>query len=167
MISLIRELGRYPVSAEVRLKEKQDKNFPSHNVFTERGKKAVLSKKIIEYCSDKGGYADIVEICSPIAVDAQHKPSSSQEGDPVVGYVYLLKSGRYYKIGRTTSMARREYELKIQLPDKATQVHIIKTDDPVGIEAYWHKRFQGRRQNGEWFELTAEDVSAFKRRKFM
>ena len=85
----------------------------------------------------------------------------------MVGYVYLIKSGRHHKVGRTNSVGRRERELEIQLPEKAATVHVIKTDDPVGIEGYWHQRFADRRRNGEWFELSREDVAAFKRRKFM
>jgi hypothetical protein len=35
------------------------------------------------------------------------------------GSVYLVKSGPYYKIGSTNAVGRREYELAIQLPEKA------------------------------------------------
>jgi hypothetical protein len=78
-----------------------------------------------------------------------------------------MKAGRFYKIGRTNALGRRERELAIQLPEAAKVIHSIKTDDPVGIEEYWHRRFQDRRKNGEWFELTAQDLAAFRRRKFM
>ncbi len=85
----------------------------------------------------------------------------------LVGFVYLMKHGKYYKIGKTNATGRREYELAVQLPEKLRTIHVIKTDDPNGIEEYWHKRFETKRGNGEWFDLETADVQAFKRRKFM
>jgi hypothetical protein len=79
----------------------------------------------------------------------------------------MIRSSRFYKVGRSNAVGRREYELGIQLPEQSRTVHVIQTDDPVGIEAYWHQRFAVKRQNGEWFKLEPGDVAAFKRRKFM
>ena len=76
-----------------------------------------------------------------------------------------MKSGRYYKIGRSHSAGRRAYELAILLPEPLKLVHAIETDDPPGVERYWHERFADRRANGEWFALTPADVAAFRRRK--
>ena len=85
----------------------------------------------------------------------------------VVGYVYLAKSGRRYKIGQTNDLVRRTNELRIQLPERVSLVHQSSTDDPLGIERYWHQRLAHLRANGEWFSLGAAEVAIFKRRKFM
>jgi Meiotically up-regulated gene 113 len=58
---------------------------------------------------------------------------------------------------------RRLSELGVTASVKHELAHEIKTDDPSGVEAYWHRRFQAQRMRGEWFKLSAADVRAFKR----
>jgi hypothetical protein len=123
-------------------------------------------RKVREYCETHEGCDDVLRLCPDELVEKE-SPSRGRPAPAEFGSVYLMKSGRYYKIGKTNAVGRRERELAIQLPEKASCVHQIRTDDPAGIEAYWHRRFAGKRKNGEWFELAAEDVVAFKRRRFM
>ncbi len=114
------------------------------------------------------GLDDLAALCAPVLAGAEQGEAIATPAAPVqVGVVYMVKAGRFYKVGRSNAVGRRQCELAIQLPEKATLIHSIATDDPPGIEGYWHRRFADRRRNGEWFELTAEDVAAFRRRKFM
>lgn len=107
-------------------------------------------------------------LCAPVSV-APDKPEEDDAGDDEAewGFVYLFKSGRYYKLGKAVHVGQRERQFQIQLPDKPSLIHQIRTDDPLGIEAYWHRRFEKRRvrPEAEFFDLTPEDVRAFKRRK--
>ena len=64
-------------------------------------------------------------------------------------------------------MADAKYQIGLKLPEEVKTLHSIVTDDPDGIEAYWHKRFEEKRAEGEWFALTSDDIKAFKLRKFM
>ena len=165
---LARELGHFPGRTEIQLKRRSDSTLPDSKTFQRLGRKRELAEKLAQFCAGREGYQDVREFCAP------HLRNIEPDADPITvdreevfGHVYLLKSGKYYKIGRSNAVGRRERELAIQLPEKATVLHSIRTDDPPGIESYWHRRFESRRKNGEWFELESHDVSAFKRRKFM
>ena len=171
LVLLTRHLGHFPFTNEIKLWGRKNPGFPSHNTFRRFGKKKDQLDRLAEFYK-RCGYSDVENICvgELSQISDNHNQNDNDnviDSDQNVGYVYLLKSGRFYKIGRTKSLERREYELKIQLPEKHSKVHHIKTDDPIGIEKYWHKRFKDCRKNGEWFELTRDDVTAFKRRKFM
>lgn len=166
-VALIREVSRIPVALELRLKRRSDPSFPSHNTFARFGTKQQLVAKVIEFCRSRGGLDDVEQICQSQMTVPEAREEDHESVNEEFGFVYLIQSGRFFKIGKTNALGRREYELKIQLPEKTRTVHSIGTDDPTGIEAYWHKRFEARRKNGEWFELTRADVTAFKRRKFM
>ena len=168
LISLIRELGKFPTVADIRIKNQNDKAFPSHTAFRTLGRQTENLNKLIEYCKKHEGKNDILEICLPLLQNEKESIDKEETLETTsFGFVYLMKSGKYYKIGRSNDAYRRAYEIRLQLPEKLELIHKIKTDDPIGIEEYWHKRFKDKRKNGEWFELTRQDIEIFKRRKFM
>ncbi len=159
-IELTRELGRIPVKGELLRKAKLDKSFPSANLFYSEGKEGLL-KRVAQYCEAHPGNEDILALCGLTEVEVK----SEKKAKIQTGFVYLMRSGRHHKIGRTNSLGSRERQLAIKIPVPPTAVHSIETDDPVGVEAYWHKRLAEKRGEGEWFDLTSDDIAAFKRWK--
>lgn len=171
LIKFIRTLERFPVEPELKRESARNPDFPSHKTFTARlGNKKQKLEKIIDFCrKNPNEYQDILNICENlIPVSAFNKDDFSESVEAENhGFVYLMKSGKYYKIGCTNALDRRQYEIGMQLPEKIEPIHSIRTDDPSGIEAYWHTRFKDKRLNGEWFDLASADVRIFKKRKFM
>jgi hypothetical protein len=109
----------------------------------------------------EAGWADLFD-------NLAQQMQSALGGSPLNdGVVYLLKAGPYYKIGNSINFEQRLNQIKLQLPYPVERIHQIATDDPKGLEAYWHKRFAARRSNGEWFLLTDEDVGVFTSRARM
>ena len=157
-----RHFQRVPSDGELRLYGRDRLGFPAHSTISSHFKgKAALIEAIRDWTSTRPEFSDIANILPEPAA-----PSLTRAAKPKEGSVYLIQSGQHFKIGRSDELERRVKEIRVALPDAATLVHTITTDDPAGIEAYWHRRFADRRANGEWFRLTASDVLAFKRRRF-
>lgn len=170
LVALARDLGKFPTVPEMRMARRRDPAFPNDKVFARFGNRNALVSRLKQYCAESGGLADVLAICE---THLSRSSEATNRGDELAivtrGFVYLTKAGRgRYKIGRTNSPFRRHRELSVNIPELTVAVHSIATDDPSGIEAYWHRRFDGKRIAGtEFFKLDATDVRAFKQRKSM
>ncbi len=163
----MKELSHFPSRPELKIKHHNDNFFPTDGTFRRRiGRKHEIAQKVIEYCKSKGNLQNIINICIPHSQPAKEEIDDN-EHNQTHGHVYLLKHENTCKIGKSYDASRRYKEIKVQMPHDTEEIHVIETDDPSGIEAYWHNRFKNKRLNGEWFNLSKEDIKAFKKRKFM
>lgn len=164
LILACRHYGKFPVNSEIGILRRSNSAIPSPKVLQNNfdGRENLLAA-LREYIGDASQYDDVRAMLPVSTPKARTVTQSARASD---GSVYLIKSGEFFKIGRSDELERRVKEIRVALPDAATLLHTIVTDDPPGIEAYWHRRFADRRANGEWFRLSPEDVKSFMRRKF-
>lgn len=156
IIEIIRELKRFPTIDDLKLKAWNSTAFPNYQFFEALGDHEKRIKLTREYCKENN-IRDVL----------QYFPTVEKSQSSTLGTVYLYKARNFYKIGRTNNSDRRDREIKLQLPFEAKLVHRIETDDPVGIEKYWHNRFAAKRKNGEWFCLSDDDIAAFTSKIYM
>lgn len=168
IITLARKNGQFPTYADMRIEKNVNEAFPNYSAIRRLGTANQRIRLIKEYISKHSEYSDILALLpTSLEIDDDISEVTSEEKND--GFVYMVKEqfSKQYKIGKTFDVPRRHREIALELPGDLKKVHSIRTDDPSGIEAYWHKRFENKRTNGEWFALTPDDIRAFKRRKFM
>jgi hypothetical protein len=110
-IEFVRELGRIPVEGEIRRKAREDQSFPSHSVFGRFGGKTKPLNAVSAHCRTAGGFEDVLSFC-PHEASTESPIQKVRKPKVATGFVYLMKSGRHYKIGRTKSVGRRNSLLK-------------------------------------------------------
>jgi hypothetical protein len=71
------------------------------------------------------------------------------------GYVYIIRAGEYYKIGRAIDVRRRVSQLS--LPFEIDIVHTITVSDMARAERYVHNLMRDKRLRGEWYALDTTD----------
>jgi hypothetical protein len=152
-----RHFGKFPSILELRLYRMSHREFPDVTTYVRHFGSPNLWPSHLALWGEKGGDLEVLRIVRELR--DLHSPV-------VHGVVYLLKSGVNFKIGRSNDLMGRLSQLKTGQSNALVLVHTIATDDPPGIEAYWHRRFADRRIKGEWFKLNSADVSAFRRRRF-
>jgi hypothetical protein len=101
LANLVRELGRFPVEAELQMRSRSEPSFPNYRVFSRLGRKAELAAKVIDFCNSRGCLEDVAEICRPVTIEPKPELVDNDcdgRDDEQFGHVYLFKSGKYYKI---------------------------------------------------------------------
>ena len=167
----VRRLGRLPTKDELRLRRREDQSFPSYGVFARLGRKRELAAKLAAYCEARSDCADVSSLSRTAAVgDEDDSPTPSRS--PVrriarMGFRLPAEIGVLYQsLAALLRLNVESASLAIQLPERAVRVHRDQ-----GRRSRWASSATGTRAlpsgagNGEWFELTAGDVQAFKRRE--
>lgn len=71
--------------------------------------------------------------------------------------VYVIQQGHYFKIGTAKDVDSRVRDLQIGCPLRHHVVCVMDGDH--GLEGKLHRQFDCRRESGEWFRLSTEDLS--------
>lgn len=162
LAEVVRRHGRLPTEAEISLARTADPSIPGRTTLRRHfPRKSDLVQALTAWAAEDVGRADVGAVLPALSDVARGQPDQGRNG-----FVYLLKCGPDYKIGRTGNLERRIKAIGVAMPERLELVHSIRTDDPPGIEVYWHRRFAEKRRNGEWFKLLAADVAAFRRRHY-
>lgn len=76
-------------------------------------------------------------------------------------YVYVLQDKDvtgFYKIGFSTKPLNRVMKFDVTLPFGVWIIAVIPVLDARHFEKHFHRYFQSKRVNGEWFALDPEDI---------
>lgn len=122
---------------------------------TEKQSRDVAMDKVWEHYP----FSNILcDSCEQIELSIKRKTPQRIEG---VGYIYLIKSSHnLYKIGLTAEPKWRIARLDVTLPFEIDVLHLIPTDDMRRTEKRLHETYKSKRQKGEWFALSDDDVMA-------
>lgn len=169
---LILALQKWPTKAELINARQANIVFPSHNVFTSKfGTKATQILAVKRFCEENPEFVGVIPFLPRYNQVISYSNQIPEIQLECCGFVYLMKAGSRtrYKVGCSSDPDQRLVDIGRAVPDKLKLVHKIKTDDPSGIEAYWHRRFRSYRVKNtqEWFSLPAVEIAAFRSRSFM
>lgn len=80
------------------------------------------------------------------------------------GFVYAVKQrdGTLVKIGKATNADARTNAIANSAPFPTDMIGSVETEDMSLLEVAIHKHFKHRRTNGEWFDMTLEDIEIVK-----
>jgi hypothetical protein len=156
-----RYFGHLPTIPEQRLYRRRDAAFPSAGAIAAHfGGQAGLLATLRTRATGSPRFADLRPLLATHGVPP--RPAAARV---VSGTVYLTVLNGLHKLGRADRFVAPGAQPPAG-PGVAVLEHAIETDDPVGIEAYWQRRFAHRKVDSEWYRLLDSDLAAFRRRTY-
>lgn len=89
-----------------------------------------------------------------------NKKKTQREKD--VGYIYILKSELGYKIGKSKTLNNRMSVFNVKMPFAFESIFDAQIENYHSIEKELHELYADKNINGEWFNLSDEDIEAIK-----
>ena len=132
--------------------------FMQHTGISNR----LVTLNAIRECLDVGGIQEIPKrtLSGARRYIPRHERGSYRKG--ITGYIYVIKSGSAYKIGKALSLKKRALRYITETPDEIELVCSALVSDYTRVEQELHTQFADKRQRGEWFLLDLDDVHHIK-----
>lgn len=119
------------------------------------------SKEVVKKCNDEINRQYEAKIFGTSKPSS--KPSSKPNRKKHPGYIYFLKDDTdRIKIGKSTNIDNRIFNIGIKLPVLPILYHFFKTNDMTKSEEELHEKYSEYRLNGEWFELPEKELEHIK-----
>ena len=143
LAQVTKKLGRMPTQVHWRHEQRQNPELCSKGTFeTLLGNKDGRLRALRAWVEVHDEYRDVLPLIeSEITPNRREsRPGVSvRQMKTVKGVVYLKRFGRTgYKIGKSANPESRYRQLSSGTLEPVKHVHEIATDDPDGIERYWH-----------------------------
>ena len=91
-----------------------------------------------------------------------HKKSSTL----FTKYIYIIKSGIYFKIGNTRNLHTRLLYYKTHNPHELILLDYTPSEDYSNFEFKVKSKYKDKIHRGEWFLLSKSDVKAIQKEWF-
>lgn len=75
------------------------------------------------------------------------------------GYVYIIQCREFYKIGCALNPRSRLKDIQCSNPYPVRLVAALRVVDRYRAESGLHRHFEAKRERGEWFRLTPQDIA--------
>ena len=98
---LVHKLNKWPTQSDLQMERRRNGSFPSIRVIRRVRRASPFASRVLSYCAGRADLADVATIATEVA-KAESAEAPVLDSASIVGYVYMMRSGRRYKIGHPT-----------------------------------------------------------------